>query len=125
MEVIEKRRKLAKKAVEKAFKWVAKLPFKATAILIGSYARGDFNLWSDIDVLLLSENFQGNPIDRLNALDIPPGFQVIPLTLKEFKKLLMKKNPIAVEAVNSGVIIRDDFNLVKRIKFTEKKAFKP
>jgi predicted nucleotidyltransferase len=116
MEVIEERRKLIKKVIKMASEWIMKLPFKATAILIGSYARGDFNLWSDIDILLLSEDFKARPIDRLNALDIPPGFQVIPLTLKEFEKLLIKKNPMAIEAVNSGVILKDDFKLMEKIK---------
>jgi Nucleotidyltransferase domain. len=30
-----------------------------TMILYGSYARGDFNLWSDVDVLIISEYFRG------------------------------------------------------------------
>lgn len=38
--------------------------FKVSAILIGSYARGDFNKWSDVDVLLIAE-FAGNPLERL------------------------------------------------------------
>ncbi|MBS7645676.1 MAG: nucleotidyltransferase domain-containing protein [Candidatus Bathyarchaeia archaeon] len=111
MEVLRRRRKLAERAVEAASEWVAGLPFKVTAILIGSYARGDFNLWSDVDILLLSDNFKGGPVDRLSILDVPPGFQVIPLTLKEFEKLLKKRNPVAVEALNSGIILKDDFKL--------------
>ena len=30
------------------------------AILFGSYAKGTFNEWSDIDIALVSDNFQGN-----------------------------------------------------------------
>lgn len=113
MEVVEGRRRLRENIIEEATRWASKLPFKATAILIGSYARGDFNLWSDVDILLISECLSGNPIERLKALDIPSGFQVIPLTLKEYGKLLHRwGNPI-VEAVRSGVVLRDDFKIAK------------
>ena len=41
------------------------------AILYGSYAKGSFNEWSDIDIVLISENFQGNRyIDEDNIMDI-------------------------------------------------------
>jgi len=115
MEIVEKRKKLRNKVIKKAFNWVAKLPFKTTAFLIGSYAKGDFNLWSDVDVLVLSKKFKGNPLERLKALDIPPGFQIIPLNLNEFKKLLNKKNPIVMDAFNFGIVLRDDFKLVERL----------
>ena len=72
MEVIEKRRRLREQAINKeALSWAAGLPFKVTAMLVGSHARGDFNLWSDIDVVLISEDPEGGPIERLKALDIP------------------------------------------------------
>ena len=29
-----------------------------TFILFGSYARGDFNLWSDIDIIVISDKFK-------------------------------------------------------------------
>jgi len=110
MEVIEWRRRLRRNIIEEATYWAGKLPFKATAILIGSYAKGDFNLWSDVDILLVSEELNGNPIERLKALDIPPGFQVIPLTPKEYRKLTLKRNPI-IEAAENGVVLRDDFKI--------------
>jgi predicted nucleotidyltransferase len=112
MEVVEERRRLREKAVGVASNWARKLPFKATVILIGSYARGDFNLWSDIDVLLISEDFKGGPVGRLKSLDMPPNFQIIPLTPSEFQRLLMKKNPLAVEAIKSGIILRNDLKFI-------------
>ncbi|RLG90819.1 MAG: nucleotidyltransferase domain-containing protein [Candidatus Hecatellales archaeon] len=115
MEVIKERKRIREKIIKEASSWTAKLPFKATAMLIGSYARGDFNLWSDIDILLISEEFKGNPVERLKALDIPPGFQVIPLTLKEFKKLLTKRNQLAIEATKHGVILRNDLKLLLQV----------
>lgn len=113
MEIVERRRRLRGKVIEAASKWARKLPFKATAILIGSYARGDFNLWSDIDVMVISEDFKGGPVGRLKSMDMPLGFQIIPLTSNEFKKLLAKKDPLALEAVKSGVILRNDLKISK------------
>lgn len=72
MEIIEKRRRLRERRIEEAREWVSKLPFRVTAILIGSYARGDFNIWSDIDILLISEEFIGRPTERLRFIDALP-----------------------------------------------------
>jgi len=94
-----------------AREWAGKLPLKVTAILVGSYARGDFNLWSDIDIILISDGFKGNPIQRLKELDILPAYQVIPLTPEEFKALLKKRDPLAIEAVRVGVILREDVKI--------------
>lgn len=113
MEIIEKRKKLTEKVTKKASKWAKGLPFKVTAILIGSYARGDFNLWSDVDILLISDDFKGNPVERLKLLNIPAGFQVIPLTLKEFKILVKKEGCLAIEALTSGIMLREDFKLTR------------
>ena len=112
MEIIEKRRRLREEIIGKARKWAENLPAKITAILIGSYARGDFNLWSDIDILLISD-LKGNPIERLREIDYPPGFQVIPLTPKEFQRLIEKGERLMVEAKRHGVVLRDDYELFR------------
>lgn len=112
MEAIKKRRRMREQAIREALSWAESLPFKVTAILVGSYARGDFNLWSDVDVILISEEFKGGPIERLKALDIPQGFQVIPLTPREFERLLARGDVLAAEAVKQGIILRNDLNLI-------------
>jgi len=116
MEIIERRKRLREHVIKKASNWASKLPFKVTAILIGSYARGDFNLWSDVDVLLISEDFTGGPIERLKSLAIPPGFQAIPLTPSEFRRLLTKRNHLVIEAIKFGVVLRDDLRLIQQIR---------
>lgn len=116
MEIIEERRRLREKRISEARELASKISFKATAILIGSYARGDFNLWSDIDILVISEEFVGSPLERLKSLDVPPGYQVIALTPKEFKILLERREPMAMEAVESGVVLRDDLNIFPATK---------
>ena len=113
MEILKERRALREKVIEEARRWASNLPFKSSVILIGSYARGDFNLWSDVDIVLIAE-LQGNPLERLKAIDYPPGYEVIPLTPKEFLTLLSKRSPIAMEAISNGIILRDDYN-IKRL----------
>jgi len=101
---------LRERVIEEAERWARSLPFKATAILIGSYARGDFNLWSDVDVIVISE-FRGSPIQRLAQIDFPPGYEVIPLTFEEYKRLAERGAQLAVEARKHGVVLRDDYRI--------------
>ncbi len=44
MEIIEKRIKERNNIINKAIEYADNLKFKSTVMLIGSYARGDFNL---------------------------------------------------------------------------------
>ena len=87
------------------------LNFKCTALLIGSYARVDFNLWSDVDILIIGE-FSGSPLERLKNLNPPPGYDDILLTADEVAKKRKKSDRFIVESFESGVIIRDDLHLV-------------
>jgi len=112
LKILEERRSHREEVINEAKEWAMNLPFKASVILIGSYARGDFNEWSDVDVVLISE-LTGSPLDRLKKINYPAEYEVIPLTLVEFMRMLRKKNPIAVEAVERGIILRDDFNIEK------------
>ena len=85
---------------------------QVTVILHGSYARGDFNLWSDIDLVVVSSRFEGiRPLDRYEELpEQPPQVEIIPLSLDEFKKLI--KKPAWIQAMRRGaVIIVDDYGL--------------
>jgi len=103
------------KVLKEVKEWARSLPFKSTVILVGSYARGDFNLWSDIDVVVIA-GFKGNPVERLRGIEHPPGFEVIPLTPEEFAVLLSKRNPLTLEALERGVVLRDDLNFRKSFK---------
>ncbi|MDW8436161.1 MAG: nucleotidyltransferase domain-containing protein [Candidatus Caldarchaeum sp.] len=65
--IFPKMRRLKEAAVESAFKAVRELEERlgpVSAAVVGSYARGDFNQWSDLDVLVVSPNFVGNPLER-------------------------------------------------------------
>ena len=97
-----------------------KLPNSAV-IMIGSYARGDFNKWSDIDLLVVtSSELPPNPLRRLEVIQecITTNMPIEPvvLTVDELMKRLRKKDPLAVEAVKHGLILYDVIGFRKRIQ---------
>jgi predicted nucleotidyltransferase len=63
----------------------------ADVYLFGSYARGDHLLDSDVDVLVVSERFEGMAyVDRVafvrSKLPYDMGFEIVALTPCEFEK---------------------------------------
>jgi predicted nucleotidyltransferase len=60
LEIIKARKSVIDRVVSEAKRWASSLSIRCTAYLIGSYARGDFNLWSDIDILLVSDDLVGS-----------------------------------------------------------------
>jgi len=46
----------------------------------------------------------------------PPGFEVIPLTPEEAVRAAEKGNPLLVEAVERGVVLRDDLGVLEELK---------
>jgi predicted nucleotidyltransferase len=75
---------------------------------------GDFNLWSDVDILLVSDDLVGSPIERLKKIEAPPKYEVLPLTTKEFMDMLRRRDSLAKEALERGVVLRDDLNLSRQ-----------
>jgi predicted nucleotidyltransferase len=76
------------------------------AWVAGSVARGDFNLWSDVDVVLIVHELPRNGLERLDLfLDAPARVQVIPYTPVEFQEALLRKDPLATEAVAEGIAL--------------------
>jgi hypothetical protein len=74
------------------------------AVVIGSVARGDFNRWSDVDVLVIAEELPARALDRLTLLEPrPAGIQPIAWTAAEWQRELGRGNPMAVEALERGV----------------------
>ena len=102
----EERDRLIGLAREYAVRLSAALPIEV-ATVIGSVARGDFNVWSDVDVLVVSEALPSRTLDRIAFLsaDAPPRVQPIGLRRNEFQDELERGNPIAREAVERGVVL--------------------
>jgi hypothetical protein len=79
----------------------------AAAAVVGSVARGDFNVWSDVDVVVVSEALPPRAPDRAALLvaDAPPRVQAVGFTRDELRGALRRGNPLALEAVRSGIVL--------------------
>ncbi|MGI8778131.1 MAG: nucleotidyltransferase domain-containing protein [Acidimicrobiales bacterium] len=78
-------------------------------VVVGSVARGDFNRWSDIDMLVvvdeLPDDFQGR-LALLGPTGKPPGVQAIVWTPAELAdRRTGGTDPIAREAYDVGVVV--------------------
>ena len=113
MEIIEKRRNQREKIIKDAKDYVNNYDFKCSSLLIGSYARGDFNLWSDVDILIIAK-FEGNPLERLKTLTFPPGYEIISLTPDEVNSKILKKDKFILDALKDGIMLRDDYSIKKQ-----------
>ena len=118
--VIEKRRELRMRVIEVTREFTQCVSVKLgdiIAILHGSYARGDFNEWSDIDVLIISKKpLPQNPLRRLDLIDEclikTPGIEPVIITLEEFKILLKRNNPLILSALKEGVLLIGDLRVL-------------
>ena len=93
---------------------------RASIVVFGSVARGDFNEWSDIDVLVVVEDkLPSNPLKRLDTiyecLESYPLVEPVIMTLEEFHKMLGKKNPLIMEAIEKGIPVEDKLNIFNQV----------
>lgn len=116
--IIEFRKKLREEALKKAriFAECVRKIGKVTVIVFGSYARGDFNVWSDIDVLVITDAaLPPNPLKRLDMIEeclaIVSEIEPIILTINEFRDRLRKRDPAIIEAIDKGIVILDELKL--------------
>lgn len=74
------------------------------AILFGSYASGNANQWSDIDLALVSHEFEGvrfidkNKIRKI-TISISTNLEVLPFNPKDFTP----SNPLVKEILDTGI----------------------
>ena len=82
---------------------VGVIPIRA-AYVVGSVARGDFNQWSDIDVVIVADGLSPRALDRIDLFsDRPPGIEVFAYTPRELEQERERKNPIVLEAGHIGI----------------------
>ncbi len=79
------------------------IPIK-DAVLFGSYAKGNSQEFSDIDIALVSDVFVGNRIDdkdkiRRITLSVSSAIEVIPFAPQDFDL----SNPLAKEILDTGI----------------------
>jgi len=79
----------------------------SAAVVFGSYARGDFNTWSDIDVLVISDQLPDDSRARLDLLwrHVDEGVSPVGWTVEEHDARRRMRDPIAVEADAVGVAV--------------------
>jgi len=75
--------------------------------VIGSVARGDFNRWSDVDVVVVSEALPERFPDRLELLfrDRPPRIEPSGLSAYELRRLHRRGDPRVAELIAEGVLL--------------------
>lgn len=105
-DVLERRHAERRALVDRARRYVEGLPGELgllAAVVFGSVARGDFNRWSDVDLLLIAEAIEGDPLERAERLEPrPPRVRPIAWTPDEWRSE-RDRNPIAREALEAGV----------------------
>lgn len=86
---------------------------KLTAIVYGSVPRGDFNLGSDVDVLIISEGLPSHPLERMEVLYSchEPPLEPKGYTHTEFHTLLAKRDSALAEVLKDGMVVVDDLGL--------------
>jgi uncharacterized protein len=86
-----------------------RLPVRAV-FLAGSVARGDFNLWSDTDVLVIADDLPARLPDRLALLsgNAPGGIQVVGLTPAELRLAAQRNNRLVLDAAAHGILLAGD-----------------
>ncbi|PZS22661.1 MAG: DNA polymerase III subunit beta [Acidimicrobiales bacterium] len=76
-------------------------------VVFGSVARGDFNLGSDVDVLVVVDDLPERLRDRLELLSSAvPRVQALGWTSDELATQLRRGDPIAVGIYETGVVIQ-------------------
>jgi predicted nucleotidyltransferase len=81
-----------------------RLPVRQAAV-VGSVARGDFNVWSDVDVVVVADGLPERTLDRLELLmeGRPPCVEPIGFTPAELADARRRRNPLVVELDSIGV----------------------
>jgi len=114
LDEVIKARAEERRTIEEVRKYVERLRERLGAIsaaVFGSYARGDFNLWSDVDLIVVSQSFKGVEFVRrcLALMDAPPRLEAICWTPEEAAKALRK--PWWMEALKGCITLADDYGV--------------
>lgn len=110
--VIARRRGERQALLDRVTEWARHLDadLEVQAVVVfGSVARGDFNVWSDIDVLVVAAQLPDRFLDRIDILgSLPPLVQPVVWTPSEYARQVARSNPITTEAARVGVWVVGD-----------------
>lgn len=84
----------------------ARVPLLAAAVA-GSVARGDFNVWSDVDMVVVAVELPDRAPERAALLlaDAPARIQPVGFTPRELAAAYARGNRLVREALDSGVVL--------------------
>ena len=100
------RERLIAQAREHARRLARRVTLRQAAV-VGSVARGDFNVWSDVDLVIVAEQLPERVPDRLALLleDRPPRVEVIGFTPAELDEARRRRNRLVEELDAIGVVL--------------------
>ena len=85
-------------------------------IIFGSVAKGQEGIWSDVDVMVVSDDFKGMPIpDRIGILLEGARGRIEPLgyTYEELARMVRRANPLALGALVEGRFLKASERLLE------------
>lgn len=82
------------------------VPIRQAAV-VGSVARGDFNVWSDVDLVVVADELPEGALERLELLmkGRPPRVEPIGFTPAELAEARRRGNPLVVELDSIGIAL--------------------
>ena len=103
---VAERERLIALAREYADRLSRRIPVTAV-VVAGSVARGDFNVWSDVDVVVVAEALPARAVDRAALLlaDAPGGVQPIGYSSSELAKASRRGDQLVRSALNDGIVV--------------------
>ncbi len=112
-EAVAARYREHERLLDLAREYVERLDRRTTllaAAVVGSVARGDFNVWSDVDVVVVVAELPARMPDRAALLlaDAPPGVQPVGFTVEELAAAWAAGNRLVREAVEAGVVLKGE-----------------
>jgi len=122
LKVTEQRRKQQERlvAIARTYAWnLRRLLGPLTAILYGSVARGDFNLGSDVDILIISEELPSDPVRRTELLYsvVEPPLEPKGYTPEEFRALLNRRHSVLMAMLQPHIVLMDDLQMTREEGF--------
>jgi uncharacterized protein len=110
---LEERRRRREELVALARAYVDDLAQRITVVaatVAGSVARGDFNVWSDVDVVIVAENLPPRTPERMAVVMEGrfPRVQAVAFTPDEFRAAVKKSNRLVLDAIEHGIPLRGD-----------------
>jgi predicted nucleotidyltransferase len=108
--IVDRRRAEQSAAFEAARRYAQRLASRIeleTVVVFGSYARGDFNTWSDVDVLVISDQLPEAARSRMDLLwrYVDDGVSPVGWTASELQVRRQMGDPIATESDAVGMTV--------------------